>query len=455
MTRKPLLASLALVAALAACVEDETLNPPTANADLVDPLFARYVAFGNSITAGFESGGINDSTQQESFAVLLAAQMGTEFNIPLLNKPGCPPPLVNIFTQELVGNPGPLGCALRHPTIPERLNLVAIPGAAVLDIYDPLGTGNRSNTLTSIMGGGRSQIENAAETQPTFVTVWIGNNDALGAALNGSNPGDPALVTPTETFAARYGAMIDSIQAFGTVEGGVLMGAVQVAYAPYFTAGLAWEQFEAGFDFKFDFTLDSIFQSKFGAPLSITANIFDVATNCSATAAIPGGGTAYTMVPFPVGATTLATANARSQDTAVVNAIFRVALGVPGATLPTPTTLDCTDDKAILPAEVLNLFGAVTAYNATIEAAAEDLGWAFWDPNDLLAQLLGTAGAIFPFPAFPGVPGYPAGATVNMPFGFALSRDGIHPSASTMELVADELIALINATYETSIPARD
>jgi hypothetical protein len=262
-----------------------------------------------------------------------------------------------------------------------------------------------------------------------------------------------ALVTPPATFEARYAAMIDSLEAFGTIQGGVLIGAVQVTAAPYFTAGLAWEQFEAGFDLQFDTKLDSIFNANFGAPLPITANIFDVAANCSQTAAIPGGGTAYTLVPFPIGAPTLATANARAQDTAVVNAIFRVALGVPGATLPTPTTLDCGDATAITATESLNLIGAVAAYNATIEAAATELDWVFVDPNDLLAGLSGTPGAILQFPAFPGLPGVTPAMSQNTPFGFALSRDGIHPSTSTHELVTDALIAAINAKYGTGIPA--
>jgi len=53
-----------------ACNNDQ-LNRPFATTP-VDPLFDRYVSMGNSITAGFQSGGINDSTQLQSYAVLLA-----------------------------------------------------------------------------------------------------------------------------------------------------------------------------------------------------------------------------------------------------------------------------------------------------------------------------------------------------------------------------------------------
>ena len=112
MVRRKILSRAALVLLIAvffvAC-DDDVLNPP----DAVDALFNRYVAIGNSLTAGFQSGGINDSTQLQSYAVLLAQQFQTEFEVPLLNKPGCPPPLTNIFTQETLGGPMAPPCAAR------------------------------------------------------------------------------------------------------------------------------------------------------------------------------------------------------------------------------------------------------------------------------------------------------------------------------------------------------
>jgi len=94
-------AVLGLVLAATACQNDK-LNRPF-NVTPVDPLFDRYVSMGNSITAGFQSGGINDSTQSQSYAVLLARAMHTPFFAPLMNKPGCPPPYTNVFTQTRLG----------------------------------------------------------------------------------------------------------------------------------------------------------------------------------------------------------------------------------------------------------------------------------------------------------------------------------------------------------------
>jgi lysophospholipase L1-like esterase len=430
------------------------LNPPVATAG---SLFARYVAIGNSVTAGFQSGGINDSTQNLSYAVLLAVQMGTEFNVPLLGKPGCPPPFTNIFTQEQLGPPSPLGCAFRSDEVPEFLNLVAIPGAATIDVWSNFAPGSGPNSLTTVLGGGLTQIQNARRVMPTFVTVWIGNNDVLGAVTTSGNPGDPARVTSAADFASHYGAMMDSLDALGSIQGGVLIGAVQVSAAPYLTQGRAWKVFELGFDALFHATMDSIFRVQVApVPLPFTANIFDVdAASCLINQVLPTGDTAWAAVPFPYGGTMLSTASARAEDPAVVTQIMTVGgqilAGVPTPdTLPTPTSLDCTDANGVTPTEMANLMVSVAGFNAVIEAEADERNWLFVDPNDLLLQLAADTSAIRPFPAFPGTAA--PSASLETPFGSALSLDGIHPSTSAHRAVAAALIAAINAAYGTSIP---
>src|SRR5712692_10858453 len=169
---------------VAACQNDQ-LNRPFANTP-VDPLFARYVSMGNSITAGFQSGGINDSTQRQSYAVLIGGAMGgNRFYYPSLNSFGCPPPFTNIFTGARVGGAGITGttCLFRSPNIPPYLSNVAVPGAETIDILNNGPTpGTHSNPLTQLFLGGRTQVQVMMAAQPTFVSAWIGNNDLLGAA---------------------------------------------------------------------------------------------------------------------------------------------------------------------------------------------------------------------------------------------------------------------------------
>ncbi len=396
-------AAIMVAVPLVAACDDESLTPPTP----VDAMFARYVSFGNSLTAGFQSGGINDSTQLESYAVLLAEQMGLEvgsdFNVPLLNPPGCPAPITNIFTQERLGNTSATDCALRQAPIPTSIHNVAFPGADVLellDLFSPDIVPSATDVYKTFLLGGRTEIEAAREIAPTFVTVWIGNNDVLGAILDQSDAGNSSLITPPQTFAARYASVMDSLDSFGSIQGGVLIGVVQVTGAPWVSRGGAY----------------------FLAGTAIPTLTVDV--NCLAFQVIPGtSDTAFVMVPFQYGAPL----------------VGQAAAGV-------PTTLDCSVPQVISEQEALNMIATVAQYNAAIAQEAADRDWVFVDPNPLLVQLAADPSAIRPFPAFPPDPAF-----LTAPFGTAVSRDGIHANAVSHRLVADALIAAINAKYSTSI----
>ena len=80
-----LLAVLALALPLAtSCYTDEQLGAaPLPN---TGELMRRYLSMGNSITAGFQSAGINDSTQQLSYPVMFARAVGT--SRPAMTPPG-------------------------------------------------------------------------------------------------------------------------------------------------------------------------------------------------------------------------------------------------------------------------------------------------------------------------------------------------------------------------------
>jgi GDSL-like Lipase/Acylhydrolase len=395
-------AAVGLLLGVAACHNDELFRPVAITP--IDPLFARYVSLGNSLTAGFQSGGINDSTQLQSYANLLARQMHTPFSIPLLNRPGCPPPLVNIFTGTVVGPPLPpaLPCALRKTTAVTApfLNNVAVPGAAVEDILSNLSPSSSPNTLTTILLGGLSQTQAMLRANPTFVTVWVGNNDVLRAALDPVNGGDPALVTDPATFSARYDAVLDAIDSTPASGKGVLIGLIDVVGAPFFSYGHIY----------------------LGAKLSgALPPTFIVMPSCAPQAF--GGVGDTTLVPFRYGFGLIAAAAAGAAD-----------------------TLDCLDDHNITPSELANLHATVAAYNAHISGEATGRGYAYADPNPLIATLRADTNqfAIFPHPP-------PDPRAVTAPFGLALSRDGIHPSAASHKTFANVLIQAINAKYGTSL----
>ncbi|HLZ44139.1 MAG TPA: SGNH/GDSL hydrolase family protein [Gemmatimonadales bacterium] len=408
-------AVLGLMLAAAACNND-TLNRPF-SFTAIDPLFERYVSMGNSLTAGFQSGGINDSTQQQSYAVQLARAMHAPFFVPSLTKPGCPPPFTNVWTGARVTPTGyppstATSCYLRNipSEPPPYISNTAVPGAKVEDLYANLDTASSANSLTQFILGGLTQVQMMRKAQPTFVSVWIGNNDILGAATSATNPGDSTKITSLANFQARYSALIDSIKAAGP-KGAILIGVANVTEIPYFSAGATYWAIKNGL-----------------VPGSAFPPAFTVSANCAPAAAIPGVGRGdTTLVPFPYGAALLGAAAA-------------------GA----PRNLDCSDSVAaiVTPPELRKLVATDSAYNLFISAQATAHGWAYFSPNGALDSLRTLAQPNTVVRAFPLI----GQACSANPFGTAFSCDGVHASAATHKLIANHLRVAINATYSTSIP---
>lgn len=393
-----------LLGAAAACNNDELFHNSTE--DPASPLFARYVSMGNSITAGFQSNGINDSTQRQAYPVLLARQMHTPFYQPLLNKPGCAPPYTNVFIRARLSGGTDSTCFLREgqTPAPPYINDVAVPGATASSPTNNLVPGSKSNLLTQLFLGGLTQIGMMRKVQPTFITVWIGNNDVLGAATDQTHPGDSLEVTDTVTFKAEYKAMLDSIDAIGSVKGGVLIGVADVTQIPYASLGAVYYQLKL---------------TKLAALPS-----FQVDASCAPS---PAGVGDSSLVPFFYGLGLIAAAQA--------------------APVGGPFVLNCgTDDLVITKPEFLKLHNSVLAFNAYISAQATARGYAYFDPNVALAQLKADTTQVAFFPHAPPDP-----RATTAPFGTAFSFDGVHPSATTHKLVANALLAVINAKYGTSL----
>jgi lysophospholipase L1-like esterase len=169
---------------------------------------------GTSITMGFASDGVNSSTQQTSWANLLAADAGATFTIPLIDAPGCRPPLAaplgllrrvdnTLFTIISTCSPNSAGV-----TLPAQN--VAIQGATAGDAtstnYGPGTTGGRVLLI------GQTQVGAMRAQDPTFVSVEFGANELLGA-LSGlvSN----STVVPFSVFSSNYAAIITNVKQSG------------------------------------------------------------------------------------------------------------------------------------------------------------------------------------------------------------------------------------------------
>src|SRR3954471_3341888 len=106
-------AALGALAVIAACSSDN--NRVLGPAPVTD-MFASYVSLGNSITSGYQSGGIMDSTQKRAYPVLMAQQMRTRFAYPSLFGRGCAPPIVNFLTQARYAGATSTTCDGRNPS---------------------------------------------------------------------------------------------------------------------------------------------------------------------------------------------------------------------------------------------------------------------------------------------------------------------------------------------------
>ncbi len=403
---------LLLAALVAGCREDETGNAPDLSNN--NGLFQRYVSLGNSITAGFQSAGINDSTQQRSYTVLVAQQAGAPFFVPSMRLPGCPPPFTQNTTQTRVGGGGPATCALRAPNNYPYVSNLGVPGASARDIVSNFASPSASNALTQFILGGRSQLRAMTDAQPTFVSVWIGNNDVLGSVTNSANPGNVALITPVAQFQTTYQQIVDSVAATGA--SAILIGVADVANIPYSSVGAVYWCLKNG-----------------GCPPPLPpANpnfslnpSFQVALSCAPIP--PAGGGLATRVPWTVGI-----------------AGFLNTIGTPGFTF----TLDCANEAhAITAAELQALGTAVAGYNAFIAAKAAEHGWAYVDPNPTLASGYLNGTSVLAFPDLTQVQ-----TTGNVLFGTWFSLDGVHPSNTAHRIIADTIISAVNRTYTTSIP---
>ena len=254
---------------------------------------------------------------------------------------------------------------------------------------------------------------------PTFVSVWIGNNDVLGAATSSTNAGDTTKITSVANFQARYNTLLDSIEHAGP-QGALLIGVANVTRIPYFSRGTTYYAIKAGL-----------------VPGAAFPPNFVVLPNC----APPRGDSV--LVPFPYGVPKIDSAGRDTTRT---------------------FTLDCSVPQVVVPSELVALVTAVTAYNTAISAAAGAHSWAYFDPNPTFDSLA-LAGAIPPFPfvrnaagAINTCAGTPAKTTppplpaTPPPFGLMFSCDGIHPSGTTHRLIATHLRNVINTAYSTEIP---
>ncbi len=357
--------------------------------------FSRYVAVGDSLTAGFISASLVQTGQFNSYPALIYRQatgQTTGFEQPLVTQPGIPgvlrlTSLAPVIVAPTPGRGNPLNLTLQRP-----YNNLAVPGADAKDVLTRVTDGGGLHDL--ILRGRGTQVQQAQILGPTFVSIWVGNNDALAAATSGVV--DDTTLTPLASFEADYRAIVAQL-ALPNVELAIA-NIPDVATIPYVT------------------TIPSV--------------VVNPATNQPV---LIGGN------PVPLlgtsGPLTAADRVLLPASAALAQGIG-IPLGIPGGTgRPLP-------DNLVLSAfEVATIRARIAAFNNVIRTVANERGAAFVDANAILQRAATT-----------GIQVGGINYTAAFLTGGIFSYDGVHPTSFGYAYVANAFIAAINERYDAEIP---
>lgn len=349
--------------------------------------FGTYVSVGDSLAAGVESNSLVETHQARSVPALIARQAGVQgFEQPLVSEPGIPPELtlVSLVPAPVLApkaaSPGaPLNLALSRP-----YNNLAVPGATTADALTRTTDAGGFHDL--ILRGLGTQVQQAAALRPTAVTLWIGNNDLLGAVLRGRAV-DGVTLTPAATFRAAYAQIVAALKETGAF--------VVAANLPDVTT------------------------------IPFATTIRPYVTNPATGEPVLLGGQRVPLIG-PTGElpstalVTLAASTLLAQGIGVP-----AALGGTGAPLPDEVLLD--------PSEIAIIQERVRANNQAIGEICSAAGVPVVDVFALLQEVSTTGRRV-------------AGITLTSDFlsGGIFSYDGVHPSDIGYAVVANEWIRVIN-----------
>lgn len=457
--------------------------------------FSNYVAVGNSLTAGFADNALYITGQENSYPNIMATQFalagGGAFNQPLMNDNlgGLIIDGVNDFPNRLVlatdelGNPGPaLLAGAATSSIADGLsgsfNNMGVPGAKSFHLVLP-GYGSAGNLPAAAnpyyvrfaSNPNTTVLEDAIVQNPTFFSLWIGNNDILSFATSGGAGVDqlgnldpstygPNDITDPNVFASVYSQQVGAL--VGTAAQGVLVNLPDVTSIPFFTTVPSQS-------IPLDAPTAAFLNENFGLYNNVvlpTLASFGIITaeEAAARAVVFAEGANFpimtdedltdvsAILQGPPANLDAATANLLGQlrQATVDDILPLTAAGVLGSlvngdpTLINGVSVPLNDQFVLTANEQASIATAQASYNATIEGLAAANGLALADAQSALQQVA-SGGTSF------------NGGVLTSTFvtGGAFSLDGVHPTPRGYALTANVLLDAINAQYGSTIPNVD
>ena len=461
--------------------------------------FSKYVALGNSLTSGYSDSALFIEGQKGSYPSILSQQFalvgGGDFKVPYMNdnvgglllggtqiqgprlyfNGSGPAPVSGTITTDIVNH------------LSGSYNNMGVPGAKSFHLLAS-GYGNIAGVLSGqanpyyvrfASSASSTILGDAVAQNPTFFSLWIGNNDVLsyatsgGTGVNQTGNLNPATygsndITDPNVFASVYNTLITQLTANGAK--GVVANIPYVTSVPFFTTvptnpipGLppaSAAQLNQLFGGINSALTGNGLPTRFvtlvaddGNPATIEKNPLlikdESLLNISAqiTAALTptlGIGTA-TYLGSIYGQARHASNSAASRDYILLTAQSVIGTSQSGAPSPFNTvgvSYPMQDNTTLTATETAEVVTATDAYNATIQSLASSKGLAFVNANTFLGQV---ANGGISFNGF--------NMTSTYVTGNSFSLDGVHPSPRGYALIANKFLEAINTTYGSNLKA--
>jgi lysophospholipase L1-like esterase len=398
--------------------------------------FHKYVALGDSLTAGVEGNCLVTRHQQRSYPKLVADALAiSDFQQPLISERAVSGPVGVCLGAVVAGGTITVGAvsqqgAPTNATLTRPYDNLGIPGANAADLVDlraanPVGnTANRfaAAVLRNFPGGpfeGKNAVEEANLLSPDLVSVWVGPNDVLGAALVGAAI-EGVTLTPAAVFEAKFAAIMLAV---GTSPRTIVTLNVPDVTALAFTTTIP--------RFVVNPTTRQLVRDSAGNPIPLLGP--RTTSSCSTPPC-----------PLPEG----------SLVTLPASSLLAMGVGIPtsvpggtGVGLPDGSFSPPTLETGVLlyPDEVALIQQRTAEINSRIAAVAAANGATLVDIHALFDEIVAH--------------GYEAGGgiviTTSFLTGGLFSADGFHASNIGYAIVAKEIIDHLNATADTDIEPPD
>ncbi len=408
--------------------------------------FSRFVTIGNSITAGFLDGCWVEHGQRNDYGAIIANLAGADYQQPLIKEPGVGsaglgPGKGCLVLASLVPTPTftqkdsvlvPLNLGLNRP-----YNNLAVPGYKIRDVTDTKSSADNGNPLTDVvLRGLGTALQQAAALKPTFVIVFIGNNDVLGAVLSGTAI-EGITLTPMAVAAPKLQTIFDTLKAAQGTPSGVAITLPDPMLIPFVNA------VSPVITVGGKTVTDPVTKGPMTYLSQKVEKVGGVPTgNLGPVASIPA-----------TSKLTLYAADYIKTGYGIPCAVFTGA-GVPAGDprrancdKPLPDDLDPVSNRpgvVLYPDEVANIEDRIAALNDVINYLASTDGYAVYDANAFLSDFAQNGRSI-------------AGISITADFlsGGFFSYDGIHPTSLGQALIARDLVAFLNAQFHANLPDVD